>query len=29
MEDELGVNHAGALRRESGEAKAERLVGWG
>jgi len=29
MEDELGVDHAGALRRESGEAKAERLVGWG
>jgi hypothetical protein len=27
MEDELGEDHAGALRRESGEAKTERLVG--
>jgi len=27
MENELGKDHAGALRRESAEAKAERLVG--
>ena len=27
MENELGADHAGALRRESAEAKAERLVG--
>jgi REP element-mobilizing transposase RayT len=27
MEAELGADHAGALRRESAEAKAERLVG--
>jgi hypothetical protein len=27
MEEKLGEHHAGALRRESGEAKAERLIG--
>jgi len=27
MENELGADHAGALRRESAEAKAERLMG--